>query len=200
MHVPIRRRLWQTLLVVVAGLAPPAACGGNAAMTGVSIGTSAGSSGSAANTPASGAGVSGNTAPAGNGGTSGLGGASGSGGDGGVGGSHGGFAGAPEGGAGSGGTSTLVECTEDADCTVLGDCCGCQATPKGTASNCQLDCVANRCLELTQAPEPRCVFGQCVLSTNCYFPPLQPVTCGQKPSCPSGQVPSVAAGCYGPAV
>ncbi len=102
--------------------------------------------------------------------------------------------------AGVGGASTFRECTNDADCVVLGDCCACQAVPIGTVSRCPLDCAANRCLDLPEAPVARCIFGQCVLSVSCYFPPLQPVTCGQKPSCPSGQVPSAPGGCYGPCI
>jgi hypothetical protein len=122
----------------------------------------------------------------------------GSGGVGATGGAHAGAGGTSSGGsAGTAGNAGGWHCTRDADCHIVGDCCGCWALPTGSGSTCPLDCALDHCTDFATRPEARCVFGQCVLDVSCRGQVLCPAL---PPNCGPGNIPSVEGECYGPCV
>lgn len=145
----------------------------------------------------SGAGAAGGSG--GSGGTGAGGGSGGVGAQGGAGGSGGSGAAAGQGGQGAqggqGGLASYPECDEDADCTILNDCCSCSATFVGeNVVPCGQDCDVPRCDELGHAGKAQCQAGRCVAAFSCN---ALDVECDSiPPTCEPGHVPLVAGGCW----
>lgn len=151
-------------------------CGGSTSARGNPA--TGGTSGTAGSGGAHSAGSAGRPATGGRGGGAGSGGAAGA--------------------AGTAGTTGARECTNDADCHVVGDCCGCWSLPIGVGDACPLDCAIDHCTDFTTRPTARCVFGQCALDVDC----TSPVSCTipAPPPCGAGRAQTVVNGCYGPCI
>lgn len=171
-----------------------AACGDDG--TGGSGGSGAAGAGGSG---ASGAGAAG---AGGSGGEGATGGTGGSGGEGAAGGAGGAGAAGGSGGEG-GGVEALPECTEDAHCQLVNDCCQCAGLPTGeTPAECNVACLQPKCSEIAgglvgggEATVARCVAGQCVTSISCND--LQTVCLAAPPECPAGEQAAVVDGCWG---
>jgi hypothetical protein len=161
-----------------------AGCGGSTESDGVSRAASGGDGG--ATTTGRGGNQSGGT----DGTTGGSGSTGGTGGP-----ATGGLGGGSKAVGGGGGAGR--ECMRDADCEILGDCCGCHSVTNGTISTCSLDCASDHCRDFATAPTARCAFGQCVLDVSCIGTVVCPAL---PPSCGPGQVPTIVGGCYGPCI
>ena len=107
-------------------------------------------------------------------------------------GASGGRGGAAAGGASGSGT----ECTQDSDCVLQDDCCGCQAIPKtAVTATCNIECFASECAaHRITAPTVACVAGRCVMALSCNS---ANVACTiVQPSCATGSLPVIANNCY----
>ena len=96
---------------------------------------------------------------------------------------------------GTGGASTQPECTRNADCKLIDDCCTCEALPSGdSAPACAIStCFASACTRFSVATAS-CIAGHCVLATSCD---ATQVTCATaKPNCATGEVAQVANSCW----
>ncbi len=118
----------------------------------------------------------------------------------------GGSGGTAQGGSGQGGSGggaqAQAECASAADCTIVNDCCTCEAIPTGEPPP---DCNIPECFVLTCATKAHdgatsdCQVGRCVAAFTCDH---TLVTCDQaEPDCPAGQTPIVNdQGCWGACV
>jgi len=169
--------------------------GGNGGSQGGSGGAQGGSGGAEGGSAGSGGATGGNGgSAAGSGGS--IGGA------GGFAGSGGGGPGGAGGSSGGGGAQQMAvpECTQDADCKVVNDCCNCLGIPANDpAPPCPIqNCFVPTCTAMGNSNAvAKCVAGQCIPNFICDAP----VVCAQPPPpCAAGQVPSITNGCWGACV
>jgi hypothetical protein len=124
--------------------------------------------------------------------SSGMGGSGNSSGTGGVGGLGG------EGGSGGTTAAPAPECQDDADCTLVNDCCSCEGVSKNeTVPECSLmNCFVSTCesMSLSQ-PMAMCRAGRCVVNADCN---QAHALCNSiPPVCSPGKTPIVVNGCWG---
>lgn len=140
------------------------------------------------------------TTTGGNGGQGGTGAQGGQGGSGAQGGQGGTGAQGGQGGSGAG-TPATAQCTEDAECKLLNDCCSCVGLGPGEAAPpCELEeCLLPEC-ESKQLGSfiPQCQAGQCVAGFECD---QNKAACDSlPPNCPAGETATVVGLCWGPCV
>jgi hypothetical protein len=183
-------KLW--IVLVGAGALATAACAGDDSTSDTGSGGVAGSGGNPVGPVGSGgagaSGASGGFGAVGDGGAGGTTGGAGTGGQ------------ATTGGAG-GGPSAVPECVDDADCTMVNDCCSCIAIPTTRQPPvCNVpECFAPTCTSLgNPSAMAACVVGHCTAGFVCDH---ALVLCDSvEPVCPDGQTASVVGTCWGQCV
>lgn len=113
---------------------------------------------------------------------------------------NGGFGGSGGSGTGAGGTvvSPPPECSTDAECMLLNDCCRCEGLAPGeTAPDCpSMECFALSCESIgIGQPATVCRAGQCVVDADCNQ--AHAICKSLPPVCPPGKTPIVVNGCWG---
>lgn len=111
---------------------------------------------------------------------------------------NGGFGGSGGNGAGGMVSSPLPDCTTDAECTLVNDCCRCEGLSKGeSAPDCpNMECFALTCESIGMAqPTAVCRAGHCVVDADCNQ--AHAICKSLPPVCPPGKTPIVVNGCWG---
>lgn len=97
-----------------------------------------------------------------------------------------------------GGAPSLPECSADADCTLIDDCCTCASVALNEAiPDCPaMECFAPACeANSIPMPAPVCRASHCVVNADCNQ--MHALCKSLPPTCPQGKTPIVVNGCWG---
>lgn len=94
----------------------------------------------------------------------------------------------------------LKECVEDSDCTLVSNCCECDAKALDEqVAACEANCLVDTCTAQGMSGiDVACRSGRCEFApVRCH----DPVDCdSEPPDCGPGRAPAVEGGCWGPCV
>lgn len=95
---------------------------------------------------------------------------------------------------------SLTECVEDSDCTLVSNCCECDAKALDEqVAECEGNCLVDTCTAQGMSG-----IAVACRSGRCEFAPVRchdPVKCdSEPPNCGPGRAPAVENGCWGPCV